>query len=100
MDPAATTRGAGITTVPVDAPGMSWLQDISERQHGIDSRMAVMAAPRLRNISAQILLHVADGQDFRETKCWHLARPGPDNLGLAALSQAFGSVNQPAAAGS
>ena len=49
-----------------------------------------MAAPRLRNTSAQILLHVAGRQAFRETKCSHFARLGLYDPGLAALSHSLG----------
>lgn len=89
------TRSVGTRdiTVLADAPGTltSWLQDILEKQRGADRKMAVMAAPRLRNTSAQILLHVAGQQAFRETKCSHFTtRLGPNEPGLAALSQSLG----------
>ena len=48
-----------------------------------------MAAPRLCNTSAQILLHVAGQQAFWETTCSHFARLDPNDSGLSALSDSL-----------
>lgn len=78
-------------TVVVEPPAMlgGMLSSVMERMEALENREALLAAPRMRNTAAQVLLHAVGKASFRTTATDYYSKMGSAHAGVQQLASAL-----------